>query len=380
MSTLHKIGVIGGAQFQTQRFDESEMTGVDIDKVDHLAEYDIIIYESGLFPFEYYEGRLHNSVRKPPSPSAVRRENEMRLALEKGKIVCLIRYSSNDYVIYGILKSNSINCEYFGRSIESSDNVQRQLRCKRSEFKPFVDDLGATCIYFDENSVSDVICLTDSNYVIGFSKNVGKGLLLFIPCLWGTTQLKYIIEHLKSLSAALVSYSSRIISEPPSWINNFKFSEEKKIEEEIMDIESREFSPRTKKIKHYNSLKSILWLVENNLVDALDLFFKNIGFKTLKDDISEEDLWLVKNDEKIVIIEVKSKNKNLTRDDISKLDEHRARGLFVLIDGLLNRSSPVFCGAENARYPQSFSISDKYRKSARLTECESKWLMLIELE
>lgn len=125
------------------------------------------------------------------------------------------------------------------------DNMKifRKLEIKRSEFKPFLDDVGAISVFFNKESVDDVICCWLGDNVVGFSKRVGKGLLVFLPCIWGTHDINYLISHMKMLVTALVSYTARIIMEPPSYINQFQFSNEKDLRVKLEKITREEITP-----------------------------------------------------------------------------------------------------------------------------------------
>lgn len=230
--------------------------------------------------------------------------------------------------------------------------VFRHLSIRRSEFKSYLDDVGATQVGFREDSVEDAICFTGGNVVAGFSKKVGKGLLLFLPTALGSTKVDYVVEHLKRLVTALISYSSRRVLEPPAYGADFRFVREEKAKEKLETIMKEDIVPLKRTIEHYEGMKSILWLGDRDLVTATDKFLKNMGLQTEIDEIREEDLWILNDQKRTIITEVKGLNRNLTRQDISKLDEHReARevpdltGLliantFMVADSLKNKDQP----------------------------------------
>ena len=110
----------------------------------------------------------------------------------------------------------------------------------------------------------------------------------------------------------------------------------------------------------FKNMKSILWLGNNNLVIAIDKFLKELGFQTLIDEIYEEDVWILDAEEKKIIIEVKSKNKNLTRQDISKLDEHREARQVPNMTGLLIANTFMIANSlENKSQPFSQNVIEK---------------------
>ena len=330
MSTIRQISVFGASGTKSLKYDDNEMHFVDIAFSGGLAESDIVIYLEGTFQYKHTRETLHRRGLAPIPPEAIRRENEIRLALENGRIVCFIGSDAEDYVVSGILESFQIQfSDIYPR------NICRGLRIWRSEFKPFLDAVGATTIQFRKNTIDDVICTTKEDHAVGFSKRIGKGLLLYLPCIWGSKETNYIVDLLKKLVKGLVSYSARVILEPPSYLNNFQFADEKVTRAEVNRIKEEELSPLNKKLEYYNKMKSILWLTDDNLVKATNEFLKGLGFQTYVDEINEEDLWIVDNREKRIIIEVKGKSKNLTRQDISKLDEHREARHVPNLTGLL---------------------------------------------
>jgi hypothetical protein len=318
VGTIRKILVFGLPGIKEVKFDDSLMSFPIPDFADHLADYDIVIYCTGAFRLKYTKGLLFQNTLATPPSAAIRRGNEIRSALERGRIVCFLGSHKEDYVVSEILKSYCVQSYYIDEG-----NVLSKIRIRRSEFKPFLDDVGATQIGFAKSGIDEIICSINESHAVGFSKRIGKGLLLSIPCIWGSKDPNYIIDHMQKLVAGLISYSTRIIQEPPEFLSDFQFSNEKLVIDEIRRIEKEKLTPLKEEIRYYDDMKSILWLGDNSLVSAVDEFLRNFGFQTYIDEIREEDLWIVDKDEKLVMIEVKSMNKNLARQDISKLDEHR---------------------------------------------------------
>ncbi|MCZ2856329.1 MAG: hypothetical protein O2U62_04490 [Candidatus Bathyarchaeota archaeon] len=330
MSATRRILVFGLPGIKQVRFDDDEMSFVDSSSADHLANYDIVIYCTGAFEYKYEKGSLRQIQLATIPAEAIRRENEIRSALEKGRIVCFVGSHDQDYVVSGTLRSYNIQ-SYL---IHERD-IFRKLGIRRSEFKSFIDNVGATRIAFIKTFIDDIICSVNQHHVVGFSKRIKKGLLLHIPCVWGSKEINYLVDHLKKLAIGLISYSARMIQEPPSYLASFQFTNERAALDKKNRIEKEDIAPLQEKIRYYKKIKSILWLGNNNLVSATNEFLINSGFQTHVDEIYEEDLWILDEDEKAIIIEVKSKNKNLTRVDISKFDEHREARKMPNLTGLL---------------------------------------------
>jgi len=329
MSSVKRILFFGLSGIKNVQINGGEIEFADNDSADHLSNYDIIIYQSGAFPYKYE--KIHwRDVLKDEPPEAIRREKEIQSALAKGNIVCIIGEHAEDYVVAGVFKSNKIPYYYI-----SDDKVCHNLSVKRSEFKPFLDDLGAGRVWFPKDEIGQIICTAYESTVMGFSKEVSKGILIFIPCVWGSIKLEYVVEHTKKLASALISFASRIVSIAPNYIEEYEIADEGSLKKKIEKIRNEEIVPLENKLEYYRKMKSILWLSDRNLVTAINDFLRNLGLQVEIDEIYEEDLWILHLKERFVIVEIKGLNKNLTRQDISKLDEHREARLVPNLTGLL---------------------------------------------
>lgn len=313
-----KVLVYGIPGIKIQKYRGYEISFGDKSILSNLANFDIIIYQVGSYKFEYSVGSFRQQVLLGATSDAIRREKEIRQALSKGKIVCFVGFFGDDYVFSRLLKSYGINFSNIGDGQYFSD-----LRILKSEFKSFLENVGTTAIKFRGESLDEILCTTPNNDIVGFSKQIGKGLLLSLPCLWGTDEIQYVINLCEVLAKGIISYYSKMILEPPDWISRFQFTNEKELSNKIDRIKNETIIPLEKELEKYLKLKSILWLGNKKLVEAVNEFLIKLGFQTQIDEIYEEDLWILENEEKQIIIEVKGKNKNLTRQDISKLDEHR---------------------------------------------------------
>lgn len=329
MADIRKVAIFGVGDVKPIKFDEGVIYFIDKESSEHLADYDIIIYSVGALEYKYEQG-IWGSNLKPAPAAAIQRANEIQSALEKGKIVCFIGQTIQDYVVAEILNSNRISVFYFDHG-----KVFRNFKVKKSEFKSYLDDLGASAVGFGEDSIDNIICYAYENGVTGFSKKIGKGSLFFIPTTWGSTDPNYVIGHLKILVSSIVSFSAREVLEPPKYLEEFQFKREKEARKSINQIVEEQIQPLEKTINFYIQMKSILWLGNSNLVAAVNDFFHKIGLSTDVIEKYEEDLWILEKDEKIAIVEIKGLNNNLTRQDISKLDEHREARMVPDMTGLL---------------------------------------------
>jgi hypothetical protein len=258
-------------------------------------------------------------VLAPAPNSALQRQNELRVALDKGNLVCFIGFDLEDDVLTEILKTNNIH----GGHLNEERRAVANLDIKRSEFKPYLDDVGATAVGFSANGIDEAISLKNG-FVTAFSKQVSNGLLLFIPTVWGSTDPRYIVDHLRQLISSVIAYSARVISKPPDYLSTYEFVKEKEAKTRIERIVTEQIKPLQATINRYEEMKSILWLGDRKLVDATNRFFQSLGFLTDIDEKYEEDLWILsEKKDREFIVEVKGLNKNLTREHISAHDQHR---------------------------------------------------------
>jgi len=273
-------------------------------------KFDIIVIIGGSFD-------TFDSVNQ--RSEVMRLERKILTSLEKGSIVCMIMRF--DLLILQLLKTGS-----FQFSVKQEPIVD--LVIKRAEFSTLLKKFGGTTIHFakpTECDYDDIICTTKSGFVAGFTKKVGRGALLFLPRYTTYEELKdydFVGEYLTDLLDSLESYRQRIMYSPPSWVRSYSFHEEQPVISDINKFQE-EIKKREKVLGKYSKLKEILWLRDNELVDSVMNFLNQMEVGTKKDEIYEEDFWIVENNVETVICEVKGLDKNLKRPHISQLDEHR---------------------------------------------------------
>lgn len=246
---------------------------------------------------------------------AVRREREVFNALEMGSIVC-VTFLYDDLVT-GVFDRIGIKMSLWAKP-------RADLVVKRSEFSTLLKKFGSAMFHFS-GDFDDVICETENKAIVGFAKRVEKGAVIFLPCYVLRRQFldgDFLTEFTRVLLDGLRTYIPRIQYKPPPWIDAFKFPNEVGIVSEKEKLEER-LREESILLKRYLKLKEILWFRGNELVNSVMSFFNGIGIKTKRDEIYEEDFWILENDKDVTIVEVKGLDKNLKRPHISQLDEHR---------------------------------------------------------
>ena len=295
-----------------QKIDDLELFFVTPEMPDSLSGFNPIIILGGTAMY-VEEGPKRDS-------EIARREREIFNALGKGNLVCIT--FGVDELLFRVLDRIGVNLLRW-------EKPKVDLVVKRSEFSSFLKKFGGTKYHFSARpnvNFDDIICKTTGEALVGFSKKVGKGVLVFLPIYILYEKLEYpdfMSEFLSALLNTLDIYLPKIQYKPPDWINSYRFFEEmplvskqEKLQKEIDKIE--------KSLEKYLKLKEVLWFRDDELVKVVMSFFKQMGIETRRDEINEEDFWIVERNKETVIVEVKGLDKNLKREHISKLDEHRS--------------------------------------------------------
>ena len=288
--------------------DSLEMTFLNPHTRKNLAQFDpIIIFGGTLACVEKGSSR---------ETEAVKREREIFNALESGKTVC-ITFLLDELAVRVL--------ERIRKGFQVWEKARVDFVIKRSEFSAFLKNFGSAYCGFYGKPFHDVICEIEDGTVVGFTEKVGKGTLIFLPChVLGEhfTDWYFIKEFLSVLLDGLRTYLPRIQYKPPNWIDSYRFpnetisaSKREKLEKEIEAVEHS--------LDGYLRLKEILWFRNNELVNSVMRFFNEMGLKTKKDEIFEEDFWIIEQNKETVIVEVKGLDKNLKRLHITQLDEHK---------------------------------------------------------
>jgi len=299
-------------------------TWVGSQKIDDLELFfvtpDISASLSGFNPIIILGGTAQYVEEGPKRDFEIaRREREIFNALKKGDLVCIT--FGVDELVFRVLNRIRVNLEMW-------EKPRVDLVVRRSEFSSFLKKFGGTKFFFYPRrnaNFDDIICKTAGEAVVGFSKKVGKGVLVFLPLYILYEKFEdsdFMSEFLYALLNTLDTYIPRIRYTPPDWIDSYRFPQEVAVVSEVEKLQ-KEISKRGESLEGYLRLKEILWFRDDELVKSVMSFFKKMGIDTKRDEIYKEDFWVMEQNEESVIVEVKGLDKNLKRPHISKLDEHR---------------------------------------------------------
>jgi len=304
-------------------------------KCPDFAKFDMAIVVGGLL-------RENKIPGLSIEPEVARREREIFAMLDSGRTVCILAAFADDPLLLRI-------AERTGVYLVPSTDRRTDLKVKRSEFKKFIQSYGAsTYVILGETGVtistmdgiktmSRISGLGWSEYpggmneyyekdlVVGFSKKVSKGIMILVPFQLEVREGEpnYPNEMIGTLLDAVTKHVASIRSRPPKWVEELQLPQESNLLKEMDDLKKKE-SKIEEQLENYRDLRKILWSRGNELDDELRAFLGNFGVETRKDEKFEEDFWILEQAVDTVIVEVKGKDKNLDRFDISKLDEHRA--------------------------------------------------------
>lgn len=188
--------------------------------------------------------------------------------MKGGGIICIV--FGIDELVSRILKRINIGSGQF-------DRPRADLRIKRSEFSSFLKNFGSAD-YFFEDDFDDIISETEDRDIVGFTKKVGKGALLFLPCHFRYRvkvefeRVSFMDKIIPTLIDDLKKYQPKVKYKPPKWVNSYRFPNEAKILSEIENLE-REINKRYNITKEYSKLKDVLWFRDDELVKSVMNFF-----------------------------------------------------------------------------------------------------------
>ncbi|MCM8558914.1 hypothetical protein ACLE2W_02110 [Pseudomonas shahriarae] len=294
-------------------------------------EYDgVIVFKSTFESFSYstgfYGGRTecHHD-----STELNKRKKELQLLLAKGGFVCFLlddvfidRTDSGNYLNTDLTKfclnEKSVHRENFRNSVSRID-------IKFDEFRSFLNIFGVAHSYVQNHyQVCELtpIAVYES-YTIGFHIDKNE---YYLPSLLPANTPEKLDEYFTLLANSLVSSYNKLRVELPSWIKEFKFSEETLLLENRYELEAQLKANRESE-DTLNKFKSILATTGDNLVLSVAEVFK-VGFGIsvdTKDDLREDLKLLDEKGRPFCLCEIKGTNKGIGREFVNQADSHRDR-------------------------------------------------------
>src|SRR5262249_16952942 len=119
----------------------------------------------------------------------------------------------------------------------------------------------------------DEILSFDEEMHVGFSSNLRKGKVLFLPCQRDFNRPESIQKCLTALVNALVTYKSRSSLELPEWASQPIFPHETELDEQHSELKVQ-IENIESEINLYQVAKQIALLSEYQFQDAVPKFFE----------------------------------------------------------------------------------------------------------
>lgn len=205
----------------------------------------------------------------------------------------------------------------------------------------------------DNLNLSDKLKIkNNTGNLVGFSKKVGNGLMIFLPYISDEFNSKKLVDILIQCSKPFLT--NNLKTEPPNWTCEFKIPGEKdlqddikKIKDEISDLKNN-LDELNKDKNELTSFKKLLYEQGKPLEEEVKKSFELMGFEVTdhENDDMEHDIILECNKGRI-IGEIEGKDNDPIR--ISKLDQ-----LSRVVDEDFHR---------NDSYPEGILIGNGYRLS-----------------
>jgi hypothetical protein len=290
----------------------TEHSDFRIPKAPAFGEFDIVVICGGNL-LKKDRGR-HDPLFKD---EIVRRENEISVALEEGKILCFL-FEKYDELAERILQQMGIS-----RHITLSPVLRQGLTCRRSEFNEYMQFMKAESYYSGKGL--DAIYLSGKK-IMGFCRQVNKGMLLFLPYhrsyLATTEDEDYVVRFFNALAKPLASLP--FARQPPQWIESeIKLPGEKEVEGKITDLNSQ-LSRFMEEEEEFSKTKSILHLEGIRLENLVRNLFRSMGYSVEQSSKFSEDFMIVDPQKKpIVLCEVKSSSKNVKEKHLVDVERHK---------------------------------------------------------
>ncbi|MGB2697042.1 MAG: hypothetical protein WBD28_04180, partial [Candidatus Zixiibacteriota bacterium] len=228
------------------------------------------------------------------------------------------------------------------------------LRIVRDEFRDFLNSYGVAKTKFEDhhrNLNLRPICYC-GNLLTGF---ILLDRLFFLPAY----QPKYpeFKEFFPQLAQGLVTCFRKLSQELPSWADEYRFEDEKRLllELEGLNVKIETINTRLSTFKNY---KRCLCYDDEFLKESLiSILEDGFDFNIDPEDKLKEDFKIIDDEDKpLVLVEVKGTNRGVQRDFVNQADSHRER----------NNLPPDFPSIliVNTNIKKASSIEDKYQDVA----------------
>jgi hypothetical protein len=295
---------------------EKEIKDVEFASPKHdksLHTYDIVIIVTGSL---FADVNIYDPKKMEQRNNEIaRRYREIYNALRNGSHICILLNDIHDPLFATIL--SVVSLRFNALDYNSSTPV---IKIKKPEFRTFISKYGTCLGTFEPNDTISAICSiiqtrykSDETYesVVGLTKKMPPGMITFLPFFMTESQ-RLRSEDISNLVQSLQLHNREVQVEAPQWASDLRLKKEEQIEEELVSLRSKVIEKESM-LSALREKKSILWLKGNELRDQCMNVLEDSGIKTIKEDIGEEDFWILEQNEKVVMVEVKGKDHSQKR-------------------------------------------------------------------
>lgn len=281
-----------------------------------------------VMPFAPLLGSTHSSTQQMAAEQVYRRA---RLCMQSGASVCLLcEHVDNIQGIGGVGVGLVVGGMFLhAERIGHNQTVRLTDLSGIDTLSPFLEEYASTNYHFSYyeagKELEHKLCWPreDEQQTCGFVLHVGDGLLYVLP---GTPVEGAEKDFITSLIRCLLAdIRSRMYPETSPIVESFQFDREKQLRTSRQDLQNQ-LERIDDCIAGYNEMKDILFLRDTPLENRLPQWLvAYMGMKTRRHEEYNEDFWIV--DETgttdVAICEVKALSKNVKREHITALVQHR---------------------------------------------------------
>jgi hypothetical protein len=341
----HRVLLFGRKLFDLYGSQLSSTNNADIQVIDfpydedqysnlqRLTDYTLVVTDYA--PFQYDEDLY------PEQQNVF--DKLISEALQSGTTICFVhynediprgdKYSTKAAEIYAgdcaKLRRSQLGFRILDRlSIRPWKNDTPILDCtiQRGVFQPFLIKWGAShnCFVPDNDTHFDDIIVSYRNLPIGFTKELGRGRIIFLPFQRDFDREDDLLKGIYTLVDCLLTYIAKMQQPLPEHEGAPFFKDEEPLNKELQRIE-KQLKNKKQELEPFAIAKQLLYLAEYRLENAVPNFIQeHLGIKTERHEQYVEDCWILNDSGKrLAICEVKSYVKGCKRGAIYSVYHHR---------------------------------------------------------
>jgi len=264
-------------------------------------------------------------------------------ALELGTTICFVHYNE---IIPGYDRNSPRN--FYMNEADCTELKQTQLgfrilnrlsirpfrndipvlnvNIRRGVFQPFLSKWGTSHNYFAtyEDGKFDDIIVDISDFPLGFTKELGRGRIIFLPFQRDFNREQDLLKGIYTLIDCLLTYITKMQETLPERATAPFFNDEEPLNKDLQRIE-KELQDKKDEIEPFAVAKQLLCQSEYKLENTVpDFIQEHLGIKTERHEHYAEDFWILNDSgERAAICEVKSHVKGCKRGSIYTIFNHR---------------------------------------------------------